>query len=213
VRRVAVLTLTPPGLVEDVDGWNATARHRFNRFVRDVRAAMDREPVGRESTRLDFVCKAEMQKRGLVHFHALFVAWDWLDIEIVRLIAIRHGFGPGLELRRARSQFGVAGYFAKFYLAKVDGPALPRGMRAIVYSQGWPKVYRAPSADPVVAALRGGLAASGEWYRESWAEYADRVDRVHGAPEQPGRWEWDRAGFYESYERQEDGSWLRRDSP
>lgn len=130
---------------------------------------------GAASARLEFVRKAEMQERGLIHYHVLIVEWDWIDIETVRLLAIRHGFGPRLQLQRPRSAFGMAAYFAKRYLAKTDGLPLPPGVRAIVYSQGWPSpLFEGPTDDPVVARpIMPG---------ESWWDFAGRmIDRGMGS--------------------------------
>ena len=174
-----MVTLTAPGYVPDPDRWNGTAAHRFNRLMVDIRSAFAARSVGRAAPPIEYVRKAEMQARGLVHYHVLAVEWGWLPVEVLRALAVKHGFGPRVQLERPRSVGAMSAYFVKSYLAK-QGPPLPLGMRAIVYSQGWPKVYRERSADPVVLRRRVDDMGDHESW-ESWSEVADRLGAARPA--------------------------------
>jgi hypothetical protein len=162
--------------VPDRDEWNRTAAHRFNRFMRDVRIAMVGAAAPRgapaHAARIEYVRKAELQARGLLHYHVLAVEWGWLPWEVLQSLARKHGFGR-TEVQRPKSVGAMSAYFVKHYLAK-DGAALPVGLRAIVYSQGWPTVYRERSPDPVVVRRRVDWLGARESV-ESWSEVADRL--------------------------------------
>lgn len=141
--RGVFLTLTAPGAVAharpdgelcrctpvggtDLAAWNASAGTRWNNFVRDLSRylgadyfVVDDEGRRRRRLGVSYFKATELQRRGAIHFHVLLRRVDGRPVKIarkkVRRLAIRHGFGHSVHVRRLEP--GHASYAAK-YVAK-----------------------------------------------------------------------------------------------
>jgi hypothetical protein len=179
---VVEFTVTPPGIVEEPDEWNRTTPARFAALMADLRALVGRpSPAGRSAGSIEYARVLEMQRRGLLHVHALLTNWHRTDLEKVRLLCIRHGFGPRFHVERVRSVGGFAAYIAARYLTK-SHEDLGRRYRVVQYSRGWSRTPdqldselwgRALNAvDPSIVVPDG----------MSWSRWADReIDRGRGS--------------------------------
>lgn len=107
--------------------WNATAPARFAATMRVLRTRLVRPEYARV---------LELQRRGLLHVHAVVTGWRRLDLEWVRGVLIAHGFGPMFKVHRVRNAHAIAGYVAARYLAK-SHEDLGRRFRVVQYSRGW----------------------------------------------------------------------------
>jgi hypothetical protein len=150
------LTVTAPGIVERPHDWNRTAPARFAALVRDLR--------GHGLPGLEYARVLEMQRRGLLHVHGLVVGWRRVDLEMVRLLCVRHGFGPRFEIAAVRNVEATGGYMASQYLAK-SHEDLGRRYRVVQFSRGWPRdrmteavLDAVSAADPVVAVIPDGMS-------------------------------------------------------
>lgn len=160
-RKPFFLTVTAPGIVEDMPAWNATAPLRFAAFIRDIRRTF-------RMLELEYLRILEMQRRGLLHVHAAVVGWDFCDFERVRLIAIRHGFGPRFEVEPVRSADGLGRYAASAYLAK-SHEDLGGSFRVVQASRGW---------------------ARDRTEQDGWAELFNVVDPPLAIPAGMTVWDW-----------------------
>lgn len=95
--------------------WNATSGKRWSRFVQELR---------RETgLHLEYFKGVEIQKRGAVHFHALFRVpkghggRKWKST--IRRLAIKHGFGHEIDCAPVPDE-KVAGYIAKYASKATD---------------------------------------------------------------------------------------------
>ena len=122
-----MFTVTAPGTVLYPDEWNATAQARFAATLRVLRTRLRRAEYARV---------LEMQRRGVLHVHALMTGWERLDLAWVRSVLVVHGFGPWFEVKPIRDLHAVAGYIAAKYLAK-SHEDLGRRYRVVQYSRGW----------------------------------------------------------------------------
>lgn len=109
----AVCPCTPSGGV-NLAVWNAEAGKRWSRFIQELR---------REVGDVEYFKGVEVQKRGALHFHALFRVppgrsqrgWTLL----VRRLAIKHGFGHSVDATPIDEEH-VAGYVAKYASKATD---------------------------------------------------------------------------------------------
>jgi hypothetical protein len=148
-----MLTLTAPGNVEhwlpseekclctpaegvNLGEWNATLTARWNRFLEAIRRGEASPLVGgrRRAVPLQYVNAKEIQRRGALHTHGVLRRSDGKPLQLVRsqlrALAIAHGFGHSLVLRRvglsrhggskARSSKGVGWYVAKYVSKAAD---------------------------------------------------------------------------------------------
>lgn len=134
-RPIRVFCLTPPGHVEDFAQWNATAPARWSAFQTELRRAFP-------GLELEFWKVAEYQRRGLIHFHGLIVGIRWVDLDWLKDLAQRHGFGPRLEFHAPRgSRRALVGYFTKYLLKGVTDFApdelANHMMHVTTSSHGW----------------------------------------------------------------------------
>ena len=154
-------TFTAPALVEDAAGWNATVPRRFAALIRDIRRTFG-------MVELEYGRVLELQARGLLHVHALLLGWDFADFERVRLLCVRHGFGPRFEVRPVRSAEGLGRYIASTYLVKshedLGGP-----FRVVQYSAAFPR----DRTDD-----------------DGWAEVFNVADPAFAVPAGMSMWEW-----------------------
>lgn len=161
-ERVAFFgTFTAPGIVDDVPAWNESAPRRFAALIRDIRRTFG-------MLELEYGRVLELQERGVLHVHALLLGWDFCDFERVRLLCVRHGFGPRFEVRPVRSADGLGRYIASAYLAK-SHEDLGGGFRVVQYSRGFPR----DRTD-----------------QDGWAEVFNVADPVAAVPAGLSMWEW-----------------------
>lgn len=202
LERAFFLTVTAPGIVEGPEAWNRSAPRRFAALMRDLRAEMAAlAPEARAAAPVEYARVLEMQQRGLLHVHAIVTDWRRVPIEQVRLLAVRHGFGPWFEVKPVKDLHAVAGYVASKYLTKSRGD-IGRGYRVVQYSQGWAGPWKVATdeghdagvwaaalelVDPTVAVLPDGM---------SWSRWADgEIDAGRGRVEPPPP-EWDWRAYY-----------------
>lgn len=160
-RQAFFVTATAPGVVEDMPAWNASCPGRFAALVRDIRRTF-----GMDELEYDRVL--ELQARGVLHVHAAVVGWDFCDFERVRLLCVRHGFGPRFEVRPVRSAEGLGRYIASAYLAK-SHEDLGGSFRVVQASRGWPR---------------------DRTEQDGWAEVFNAADPVAAVPAGMSMWEW-----------------------
>lgn len=142
-ERYLVLLLTAPGNVNRFY-FNSHASHYWHRFWTSA---------NRWWPGLQYWKVAELQQRGHVHFHVIVRGRTFIDVEQLRTLAVRSGFGTWVGIRRpidyeARTK-GAAGYLGKYllkdYLRFAGEPNL------VSMSRGWPlrwkEPVRTPSAD------------------------------------------------------------------
>ena len=160
-RRAFFGTFTAPAIVDDVAAWNLSAPSRFAALVRDIRRTFGMGD-------LEYGRVLELQLRGLLHVHALLLGWDFCDFERVRLLCIRHGFGPRFEVRPVRSADGLGRYIASAYLAK-SHEDLGGAFRVVQYSRGFPR---------------------DRTEQDGWAEVFNVADPAYVVPAGMSMWDW-----------------------
>jgi len=138
--RYLALLLTAPG---DVNRhyFNAHASHYWHRFWTSA---------NRWFPGLAYWKVAELQERGHVHFHAILRGRAFVDIEQLKVLAIRSGFGEWVSIKRCSdypaTTKGAAGYFGKYllkdYLRFYGEPNL------VSMSRTWPTNWRQPVKTP-----------------------------------------------------------------
>jgi len=176
------LTVTAPGRVFSAPDWNRTAPRRFAALMRDIRTAIDGARAGGGVDAVEYARVLELQARGVLHVHALVTGWARLDMERVRLLCIRHGFGPWFQVEPIRDMSKAAGYVAARYLLK-SHEDIGRGYRVVQYSRGWAGPWERATddgrdartwatalqvVDPTCAVVPDGM---------TWGEWADREIR------------------------------------
>lgn len=139
-QRYLVLLLTAPGNANR-HYFNANASHYWHRFWTSA---------NRWWPGLAYWKVAELQQRGHVHFHVILRGRSHIDIEQLRRLAIRSGFGAWVGIRRpidykAQTK-GAAGYLGKYllkdYLRFAGEPNL------VSMSRTWPTLWRSPVKTP-----------------------------------------------------------------
>jgi hypothetical protein len=169
--------------------------------MRDLRA-VGGTPEGSDG--LQYARVLELQRRGLLHVHALVIGRRFIPHETLRALAVRHGFGARVGVEAVRSAGAVAGYMAAQYLTK-SHETLPGRYRVVQFSRGFPRDperdareargQQLNAEDPIVAVIPDGMG---------WREWAEReIDagrgwigfdrtaraRLHDPPEVFGLWE------------------------
>lgn len=100
-------TCTPPGGV-DLAAWNGSAGKRWNEFCKAVRRAYGED--------VEFFKGAEVQRRGALHFHAIFKRRGGGVLAMtetsIRRLALTYGFGHSVDVQRFEP--GHAAYVAKY---------------------------------------------------------------------------------------------------
>jgi hypothetical protein len=107
------------------------------------------------------------RRAGWVHIHAILTGWRYSDLERIRTLVVRHGFGRRYQIEPVRKVEAVGAYVASAYLLK-SRDAFPYKTRVIQYSRGWaPRlVFQSAEDRPeVVAAVPDGM---------TWTQWADR---------------------------------------
>lgn len=160
-RRAFFGTFTAPAIVDDVRAWNGSAPARFAALIRDIRRTFGMGD-------LEYGRVLELQLRGLLHVHALLLGWDFCDFERVRLLCVRHGFGPRFEVRPVRSAEGLGRYIASTYLVK-SHEDLGGAFRVVQYSRDFPR---------------------DRMEQDGWAEIFNVADPVLAIPAGMTMWEW-----------------------
>jgi len=132
------ILLTAPGDA-DADTWNAGASASWHRFTTYFRRAW-----GGTYGSIEFWRVAELQQRGLVHFHVVVRGVRFVPITNrtgtgLRDIAVAAGFGPFVGVRRPRDYPGgvksLGFYFGKYLLKAYTGAI---GITKLVtFSHGW----------------------------------------------------------------------------
>lgn len=102
---------TDPGI------FNAALPRRWNRFVQELKRMI--------GGNLAYFRAIETQRRGALHEHVLLTSTDpgrrlFIEIEKVRALAIRFGYGHAVRLDRVRAASGAAGYVAKYVSKSCD---------------------------------------------------------------------------------------------
>lgn len=99
---------TPTGGINLAE-WNASHSRRWN----VLRGALRRDYPG-----MQFFRCVEVQERGALHDHLLIVSATPLDLDRVRELAIRSGFGHGTDLRPIGNRKLGAAMYASKYVSK-----------------------------------------------------------------------------------------------
>jgi hypothetical protein len=109
---------TPAGGV-DLAEWNASLTARRNRFIEALRRGEAAPRVGGARRRVDieYFGAKESQRRGALHCHELMRRTDGKALQLrtseVRRLAIAHGFGHSVRIRKVGVQQGVKALSAK----------------------------------------------------------------------------------------------------
>lgn len=133
---VRFFTITAPGWVADVDGWNGSCARRAGDLLADLRVLMPG---------LEYVRVLEFQSRGLLHVHVICTGWTFVDFSRVRVLLGLYEFGPWFQSEPVRDLGAVAGYVASQYLSK-SRAWVGFHARVIQYSRGWACPYWATDA-------------------------------------------------------------------
>jgi hypothetical protein len=111
-EEILLLTLTAPG--DATRPWNEQASRRLNSFITALRRTFP-------GAQIAYWKVAEMQKRGLIHYHLIVRGLRFLPHEVMRSLAVRTGFGPRVGVMRPEPKKGgirgLFGYYSK-YLTK-----------------------------------------------------------------------------------------------
>jgi len=121
----------------DLPSWNASFTVRANRFLEAVRRGEASPMVRGRRAKLDvqYFCAREGQRRGALHGHWVVRRTDGKPLQLktvdVRSLAIRHGFGHSVDVRRvgtskhggskSRTARGAAFYVSKYVSKTADG--------------------------------------------------------------------------------------------
>lgn len=174
---VAFFTLTEPGEFRSVE----EHCNAFDSFKVDLWALLGGPR--------EYVAVREFQKRGAVHTHMLVVGWSRVDLEELRAIIVKHGYGRIFNVRSMRTGGhahvkNVAAYMAKTfggYLSKQGKDEelyrqamelLPPGRRLVHHSRGWAGGI---TLEDVRAARRRRMALDGRLGVASQAAESNRV--------------------------------------
>jgi hypothetical protein len=160
-RPLRVFCLTPPGHVEDFAAWNASAPQRWSSFQSELRRHF-------HGLSIEFWKVAEYQRRGLLHFHGLIAGIRWVDLDWLKDLAQRHGFGPRLEFHAPRgSHRALVGYFTKYLLKGVTDFApdelANHVMHVTTSSHGWAPDWLPRRRSDALSSWRWVQVA--EWWR------------------------------------------------
>lgn len=136
IDQYLVLLLTAPGNA-DAYKFNRQASYFWNRFWTSA---------ARYWPGVSYWKVAELQQRGHVHFHVVLRGLSYIDIEKLRRLAVRSGFGSWVGVARPsdypRGVDGAASYLSKYllkdYQRGVDGPTF------ITMSRDWPVDWQSP---------------------------------------------------------------------
>lgn len=134
----------------------AQAREVTRASIRYVAASWNRLNVSmrRELPGLAYFRALELQGNGRAHLHVLLRGSSLADLlrarQVLRRLAVRSGFGGeegrgmGFDADRLRSTRGAAYYVGKVvkgraggYVAKAEGPRLPKYARRFAWSRQW----------------------------------------------------------------------------
>ena len=193
---LAVLLTAPADVTPD---WNSGVSARWNHFVTILRRAYP-------GARLEFWRVAELQERGLVHFHFILRGLRFLPAARLRRLAVQAGFGSFVGVRRPRDYPGgvrSAGYYFGKYLLKAYS-ANVGVTKLVTCSYGWRVTWVKPErktrggwlfAGPLDAGYRllgyvlppsrpeARLVPRPSWWRRSWQfarlHEAESVGAVH----------------------------------
>lgn len=183
---------TPPGGVEPAF-WNANARANWNRFMTYFR---------RYYGATEYACAVEVQRRGLLHFHALLrVTGHNARLAVhygrlarkdpdspLRLLAIRWGFGHAIDLQMVDPGDTRAAHYCSKYVSKsaAEREAMP-----------WPDADGSPAVGngryrPWSSSRRWGLTmlavkrAQAAWWSSEALRAAQAEPALPASTEQPG---------------------------
>jgi hypothetical protein len=153
---------------------------------------------------VSYVKVAEYQRRGLLHFHGLIAGIRWVDLDWLKDLAQRHGFGPRLEFHAPRgSHRALVGYFTKYLLKGVTDFApdelANHVMHVTTSSHGWAPDWL-PRRRPVEPSPWRWVQIA-EWWRDygrqeylaarpelaEWARARAPGDNGAAAPGETGR--------------------------
>lgn len=164
-RPLRVFTLTAPGRVEDIAQWNLTSTERFSAFLEELRRTF----VGKT---IDYWKVTEYQRRGLIHFHGIIAGLAWVDLDWLKRLAVKHGFGPRLEFHAPTGGLKrLCGYYTKYVLknATTEVPEhAPLRLHVVTSSHGWAPDWR--HRRPRTTAAEWAWVPEGTW----WAAYGRR---------------------------------------
>jgi len=147
-----VVLLTAPGDVSSYE-FNRRASFYWNRFWTSA---------ARYWPGVSYWKVAELQRRGHIHFHIVLRGVSFIEIERLRRLAIRSGFGAWVGVARPsdypRGVDGAASYLSKYLLK--DYQRGTEGPTFVTMSRDWPTEWQSPVK-----------RASGD--RPSWITYYD----------------------------------------
>lgn len=142
-RPLRVFALTAPGKLDGVEwwkderaaaAWNLSVNDRFAAFFDELRRVF-------KSAAIDYWKVIEYQKRGLVHFHGVIAGLSWIEFDLLRRLAVKHGFGPRVEFHEPHGGLKrLCAYFTKYVLKNATDAApatAPLRLHVVTSTHGW----------------------------------------------------------------------------